>query len=173
MASNASSEKKDAARPTEAKPIVVERLTHQDVPEIVALYRRVWEPLKNELPAELVRAWQPSALEFTSGMEGVTYFAARRDGRLIGAIGCALSEGSCRLVHLAVEPEGRRQGVGAALTRAAIEWARHNQSASVWADALDRFGAAAGLFKSLGFAECGMFHRHYFKEDVRLFELIL
>ena len=180
MASNGTREKREEQRVlaaeaprAETKPIIVERLTHQDVPEIVQLYRRVWEPMKNDLPAELVKAWQPSALEFTSWMEGVTYFAARRDGRLIGAVGCALSEGSCRLVHLAVDPEFRRQGVGTALTKAAVEWARHNQSSSVWADSLLRFSAAAELFRRLGFTECGLWHRHYFNEDVRLFEMIL
>ncbi|HEV2429099.1 MAG TPA: GNAT family N-acetyltransferase [Thermoplasmata archaeon] len=156
-----------------AKPIVVERLTHLDIPEICGLYKRVWEPMRSVLPGELVKAWTPGPLEFTSSMEGVTYFAARRDGRLIGAIGCELGEGSCRLIQIAVDTDQRRQGVATALTTAAIEWARHNNSPSVWADALVKFETAAHLFKRLGFAECGTFHRHLFGEDVRIFELIL
>ena len=155
------------------KPIVVERLTHQDVNEITALYRRVWEAFHGELPPELVKAWQPTPLEFTSWMEGVTYFAARRDGKMIGAIGCEITDASCRLVHLAVDAESRRQGVATALTTAAVEWARHNNSQSVWADALARFTAAGQVFRRLGFTECGVLHKHYWAEDVRLFEKIL
>ena len=130
------------------KPIVIERLTHQDINDICALYKRVWDAFKGDLAPELVKAWQPTPLEFTSWMEGVTYFAARRDGRMIGAIGCEISDGTCRLIHLAVDPEARRQGVATALTHAAIEWARHSQSRSVWADALARFTEAAGVFKT-------------------------
>ena len=155
------------------KPLVVERLTHQDVNDICALYKRVWDQFKGNLSAELIKAWQPTPLEFTSWMEGVTYFAARRDGRMIGAIGCEMADGSCRLVHLAVDPDNRRQGVARALTQAAIEWGRHNASQSIWADALSRFTEAAAVFRSTGFKECGVLHRHYWNEDVRLFEILL
>ena len=156
-----------------AKPPVVERLTHQDVNDICALYKRVWEAYRSDLPGELLKGWAPTPLEFTSWMEGVTYFAARREGKLVGAIGCRVSDGSCRLLHLAVDREHRRQGIATALTTAAIEWARHANSQSVWVDALARFTEAAAVLKHLGFAEAGILHRHSFGEDVRLLELIL
>ncbi len=165
-----SSEKKVSAAP---KPVVVERLTHADIPEIVALYKRVWDAFRPDLPQDLVKAWEPNALEFSSWMEGVTYFAARRDGKMIGAIGCEISEGTCRIVHLVSDPEARRQGVATALITAAVDWARHSSVSSVWADALARFTQAALLFKKMGFTECGVLHRHYFNEDVRLFETLL
>lgn len=162
----------EKARPP-AKPIVIERLTHLDINDICALYKRVWDAFKGDLAPELVKAWQPTPLEFTSWMEGVTYFAARRDGKLIGAIGCEIADGACRLTNLSVDPEARRQGVARALTHAAIEWARHSQTRSVWADALARFTEAAGVLKSAGFVESGVLHRHFYNEDVRLFELLL
>jgi [ribosomal protein S18]-alanine N-acetyltransferase len=155
------------------KPPVVERLTHLDVNDICALYKRVWDAFRPELPAELVKAWEPSPLEFTSWMEGVTYFSARRDGKMIGAIGCAIRDGSLQIVHLAVDPEARRQGIGTALINASLEWGRHNKANAVWVDALARFQAVAALLKDLGFAECGVLHRHRWNEDVRLFEKTL
>jgi ribosomal protein S18 acetylase RimI-like enzyme len=176
---NSSERKEDRAGPHAAKggdpskEIAVVRLTHQDIPEICALYKRVWDHFKPDLPPELVKGWEPGPLEFTSWMEGVTYFAARRDGKMIGAIGCEISDGSCRLVHLAVDPEARRQGVASHLTRASLDWAKHSNARSVWADTLARFTSAAQMFKELGFAECGVLHRHYFNEDVRLFEMLL
>ncbi len=162
-----------SSRPAPAKPIVVERLTHQDIPEICALYKRVWEPFKAELPVELLRVWMPTPLEFTSSMEGITYFAARRDGKLIGAIGCSVVDGSCRILHLGVDAEHRRQGVATALANAAIEWARHSACNSVWSDPLAKLEPVRATFKRLGFTECGLFHRHSFTEDVRLFEMLL
>ena len=167
------SEERPAAKPSApVRPLSVDRLAHQDIPDICALYKRVWDGNK-DLPPELQKAWQPTPLEFTSWMEGVTYFAARRDGRMIGAIGCEIQDGSCRLVHLVVDPESRRQGVATALATAAVEWARHNGCHAVWIDTLDRFAAATALFKSLGFSECGVLHKHRWGEDVRLSEKLL
>lgn len=178
MAAQGSSDRGDARNASAAgkaakTPVSVERLSHQDIPEICALYKRVWESFRPELPSELVKAWSPTPLEFTSWMEGVTYFAARRDGRMVGAVGCELKEGACRVVHLVVDPDARRQAIGSALAEATVEWARHNSSHQIWVDALGRFVAAAEMFKKLGFAEAGVLHHHRWNEDVRLFEKLL
>jgi len=162
-------EKSDAA----PRPFAVERLTHHDINDICALYRRVWEEFRGKLPDDLIKAWEPTPLEFTSWMEGVTYFAARRDGKMIGAVGCELADGSCRIVHLGVDPDSRRQGVGTALTNAATEWARHNTCLSIWVDALTKFEAAVEVLRHLGFQDAGVLHKHYWSEDVRLLEKIL
>ena len=171
------SERREAsASPGEAKTggtLLVERLAHEGIPEICAMYKRVWESHRPELPPALVKAWVPTPLEFTSWMEGVTYFAARRDGRMIGAVGCEIADGSCRLLHLAVDPESRRQGVATALVAAALEWAKRNQCHSVWVEALARFSAAAELLRHEKFEESGVLHRHFLAEDVRLFERLL
>ncbi len=166
-------ERPPAPKATESGTIV-ERITHRDVPEICGLYRRVWEsPSHPGLSADLVKSWQPTPLEFTSWMEGVTYFAARREGRLLGVVGCEVTHGNCHLVSLAVDPEARRRGIATALIAASVEWARHANAAQVWADALSRFAAASALYKHLGFTECGLLHKHEWNEDVRLFERIL
>ena len=121
---------KPVERPAEKVPgpLVVERITHQDVPAVCALYKKVWESDPTGLPAPLIKTWQPTPLEFTSWMEGVTYFAGRRDGRLIGVVGGELRAGSCRLVRLAGDPECRRQGVATALLAAAVDWAKRSSA---------------------------------------------
>ncbi|MGI0054891.1 MAG: GNAT family N-acetyltransferase [Thermoplasmata archaeon] len=159
--------------PPEKPALSVERLTHLDVNEVCGLYKKVWDAQRADLSPEMVKAWEPTPLEFTSWMEGVTYFAARRNGRLVGVVGLETSHGSGRFVHLAVEPEGRRQGVATALIRTTIEWAKKNGCASVWADTLARFTSAAQLLKHLDFEESGVLHRHEWSEDVRFFERLL
>jgi len=154
-------------------PLVVERITHQDVPAICGLYKKVWDAERTGLPAELVKSWQPTPLEFTSWMEGVTYFAARRDGRLLGVVGCELRDGSGHLVNLVVDQEARRQGVASALLSAAVDWAKRSNAPELWVDTLSRFPAAAALFAHFGFIEVGVLHKNQWHEDVRLFERLL
>lgn len=161
--------------PAEKAPgaTLVERITHQDVPSICALYKKVWEPPPAGVPTDFVKTWQPSPLEFTSWMEGVTYFLARKDGRVVGVIGCELRHASCQMMDLAVDPDARRQGVATALVSAAIEWAKKSNSRSIWIDSLSLFGPATALFRHLGFAEAGILHKHEWGEDVNLFERVL
>jgi [ribosomal protein S18]-alanine N-acetyltransferase len=160
--------------PKPVGPLGVERITTHDVPAVCALYKKVWETEPTGgLPAELVKTWQPGPLEFTSRMEGVTYFAARRNGHVVGIVGCEIKDGSCHLVHLAVDPDARRQGVASALLATAVDWARRANVTEVWVDALARFPAAAELFQRLGFQECGVLHKHLWNQDVRLFERLL
>jgi GNAT superfamily N-acetyltransferase len=153
--------------------VAVDRVTHVDVPAICALYKKVWDPSPSGVPSELVKSWQPTPLEFTSWMGGVTYFAARKDGRLVGVIGTEVLHGSCHLVHFAVDPEHRRQGVGSALVTAAVDWAKKSSAVSVWADALAGLAPANAIFPKLGFAQVGVLHRHEFGGDVRLFERVV
>ena len=153
--------------------VVVERVTHQDVPAICALYRKVWDPAPSGVPPELVKAWQPTPLEFTSWMGGVTYFAARKDGRLVGVVGCELRHGSCRMVHLVADPEFRRQGVATALVGAAVEWAKKGNVASIWVDSLYGLEPATGLFRRLGFTLVGVLHQHEWGEDVNFWERLV
>jgi GNAT superfamily N-acetyltransferase len=159
-----------AAKTGGAGTVPVERVTHQDVPAICALYKKVVEAQPPGLPVELLKGWQPTPLEFTSWMEGVTYFATRRDGRLIGSVGCQIQHGACHLVHLVVDPEFRRQGVATALVGVALDWAKRSGATVVWVDPLARLTPAVAVLKHLGFSDAGLLHRHMWAEDVRLFE---
>ena len=164
-----------AGKPAEkvVVPVTIERVTHQEVPAICALYKKVVEAHPADLPVELLKGWLPTALEFTSWMEGVTYFVARREGRLIGSVGCEIRHGACHLVNLVVDPECRRQGVATALIGTAVDWARKSNAAVVWLDPLAKLTPAVSLLKHLGFSEVGSLHKHMWAEDVRLFERIL
>jgi len=166
-------ERADPATAIPKPEVIVERITHQDVPAVCALFKKVWENETTGLPAELVKSWQPSPLEFTSWMEGVTYFAARKDNHLVGVVGCEIDHGSCQLVDLVVDPEHRRHGVGASLIASALDWAKRSDAPEVWAEVLSRFTAAGALLAHQEFKECGVLRKHLWHEDVRLFERLL
>jgi len=152
--------------------VVIDRVSHEDIPEICALYKRVWDSPPAGVPAEFLKAAAPTPLEFTSRMEGVTYFVAREEKRLLGIVGCAFADGSCRLVDLAVDTGARRKGIATALVLTAVDWARKNHAAAVWTDTLDRFVEAKGLLHHLGFTPAGVLHRHRWNEDVQFFETL-
>jgi len=173
QASVRGSERSDSSTEKPPVALIVERITHQDVPAICGLYKKVWDPAPQGIATEHAKAWQPTPLEFTSWMEGVTYFAARKNGHVVGVVGCELRHASCRIVHLAVDPETRRQGVATALIGAASEWAKKGNASSIWVDTLAPFVSATALFTHLGFARAGVLHRHEWNDDVNLFERIL
>lgn len=153
-------------------PLTVSQATHNDIADICTLYKKVWDEFRGKAPQELERTWQPSPLEFTSLMEGVTFFAARKDKKLVGILGCSMIDGSARVVHVAVDREFRRQGIGAALLNSGIDWAKRSSSSSIWVESLTRFQDGIKLLRKLGFKETGMFHKHLWKEDVMLMEIV-
>ena len=165
-------ERAQAAPEKPQSVLQVDRVTHQDVPAICALYKKVWDPAPSGIPVELVKTWTPTPLEFTSWMEGVTYFAARREGRLVGVVGLEFHHASGRLVHLAVDPEVRRQHVASSLVTAATEWAKRGNATSIWADSLQNMEPVTALFHHLHFAHAGTLHRHEWGQDVNFFELV-
>ncbi len=167
-------EKSNVAAPAVAPPptLTVVQATHNDIPDICALYKKIWDEYKGKLPMQLERTWQPSPLEFTSLMEGVTFFTARRDKKLVGVLGCSEEEGAVRLVHLAVDPEIRHQGIATALLTSSFEWARRSGATSTWVEAMAQFHSAIALFRKAGFKEIGIMHKHLWKEDITLMELV-
>jgi GNAT superfamily N-acetyltransferase len=162
-----------ALPPPSGSGVVIGRLTHQDIPAICALFKKVWDAHRQEIPPELLKTLVPTPLEFSSGMETVTYFAARKDNRFVGVVGVEVENASGHIVTLLVDPEQRRQGIARQLAQAALEWARHANVNSVWVDPLAKFTAAQGLFRALGFTETGLLHRRMWNEDVRFFERVL
>jgi len=166
-------ERTESSTPKPASPLSVEQAAYQDIPAICALYKKVWEMAPPGVPTELVKSWQPTALEFTSWMGGVTYFAARKDGRLVGVVGCELQHRTCKMVHLAVDPDARRQGVATALVTTVAEWAKKENATSIWVDSLHGLAPATALFQHLGFALAGVLHQHEWGEDVNMFERLL
>jgi ribosomal-protein-alanine N-acetyltransferase len=152
--------------------LTVTQATHVDIPDICGLYKKVWDEVRGKVPQELEQTWQPNPLEFTSMMEGMTYFAARKDRKLVGVVCCSMVEGAMYISHIAVDPEFRRQGVGQALVGQCLEWAKRSNAASGWIESISRFHPAISLFKKLGFKESGVIHKHLWKEDVTLLEIV-
>jgi putative acetyltransferase len=78
-------------------------------------------------------------------------------------VGCIavrrISDTDCEMKRLFLREDGRGQGLGEGLARAAIEWARESGYARMLLDTLPKMGAAHRLYERLGFRETGAY-RH-------------
>lgn len=85
---------------------------------------------------------------------------AREDASVeLGLVACMPYEGkaagSAGIFSMWVAPEARRAGVGLALMRAAIDWARSEGFERIYLDVGDANPAAIALYESLGFVATG------------------
>ncbi|MBA3046453.1 MAG: GNAT family N-acetyltransferase [Candidatus Thermoplasmatota archaeon] len=150
-----------------------ERGKTSDAAEISELYRTVWTPYRDRFPKELMDNRMPSADDVLVSMNDKTYFVIRDTGKIIGITRATVEHGACLLDRMVVHPEYRGKGVGKTLTRAVIDYARQNKAAKVWLDTSPKLVEATALYENMGFVECGFFRKHYWGEDIKIYELIL
>jgi GNAT superfamily N-acetyltransferase len=148
----------------------IEMAGESDAVEIAALYKRVWDEYGGELPDELVKARQPSAEQMKEWIRHDTYFVAKEGALIVGVMGCSLKHGACLLVHMVVDGNYRKRGIGSALTEKAIDYAKENGAAKVWLDTSPRLRKAIALYEKHGFVRCGHLRKHYWGEDIYLYE---
>lgn len=151
----------------------IELAIEADAAEIAALYKKVWNEYKDKFPYELVRARQPSVKQMKEWMREDAYFVAKIGSQIVGAMGCSLKQGTCLLMHMVVDRRYRKRGIGSALTEKAINYAQKNEATKVWLDTTPRLNEAMALYEKHGFVRCGHLRRHYWGEDIYLYELVL
>ena len=71
--------------------------------------------------------------------------------------------------HVTVAPEWRRRGIGGALVRAALNWAREHSLATAMIETSTKNHPATALFQKHGFTFCGFNERYYANRDIVIF----
>ena len=87
-----------------------------------------------------------------------TYLLGRHKNRPAGAAFVAADQEIAMMHALEVCPAMRRQGVGAALTRRAGEWAKGQGASSLALLVTRQNSAARALYEALGFVEAAQYH---------------
>lgn len=97
------------------------------------------------------------------------------DGRLAGYVILRMVAGEGEILRVAVEPSGRRQGIGRMLVAAARSAAEQENGEKLFLEVRAGNQAAIGLYRSSGFSEYGI-RKNYYRfptEDAVLMECIL
>lgn len=145
----------------------------KDAASIAALYKQVLDDYRDVLPEELITSRQPSPTKVKDRLHRYTHYVAKIGNRIIGVVGCSLVHGTCMLKHMVVDQRYQRRGVGTALTRQVIAFARKHNATKVWLDTVPILSGAISLYQKMGFRKSGTLRQHFWGADVELYELIL
>lgn len=102
--------------------------------------------------------WEHAANERT------IYLLAVEDGKVVGYAGTWILDDEAQITNVAVAPERRGQGVGAALMAELIKEAKARGATRMTLEVRPSNTAALALYEKFGFRDCG--HRpHYYLDN--------
>ena len=138
-----------------------------DIHETVAAEGRY---IGAEAPIDRERIRSRWKAELTDGTDGVV-FVAEVEGKIVGS--ASVRGTSVAELGMSVAPGWRGKGIGSALLKACIEWARqvgaHKVSLQVW----PHNEAALGLYRKFGFEQEGRLRRHWRRRNGELWDSIV
>jgi ribosomal-protein-alanine acetyltransferase len=108
--------------------------------------------------------WGESAYRDIS-TNGITGWAATRGSVILGFIAARSVADEMEILNLGVDPEARRQGIGARLVAQAVEAGREARVRRVYLEVRESNSGAQAFYTSLGFAERGR-RKNYYSQPV-------
>lgn len=114
--------------------------------------------------------WSADALSALINSPGALCLAEVDQGALRGFVLARAAAGEGEILTIAVDPTARRQGVGAALVRAALDQLRVER---MFLEVAEDNVAARALYAGLGFAEVGRRKAYYARPSGAVDALVL
>ena len=132
--------------------MLIRELNAADIPELVLL----------EKTAQLA-PWSLAAFErcFALHYQG---WAADEGGAMQGFIMLSLKVGECHILNLSVYPHAQHQGIGSALLRYALRWAKQAAAGMVYLEVRRSNFAALALYRKMNFRIIGE-RKDYYPSD--------
>lgn len=104
--------------------------------------------------------WSEASLELLLG-EGAVGWACEEDGTVVAYVGMMLALDEGQVTNVAVHPEHRRRGYGAAVVEALIRDARERGLVQIALEVRVSNAAAISLYERFGFTRAGIRRRFY------------
>lgn len=135
---------------------MIDRVRTSDLARIAALERECFSD-----------PWSASAFRDLEGNSRVQFLCAREgaDGPVLGYVVAWFAADEGEIANLAVAPDARGRGIGAALLDAALTQAEQMRVSAVYLEVRDSNQTARRLYESRGFAEVGR-RRDYYRRPV-------
>ena len=125
-----------------------------------------------ELPLDVERDRRMIEGSITSEIQQ-SFVAVDDDGALIGNLGIELHGYGVAELGMMVSSEWRGRGVGSALLRAAVDWARSVGAHKVALQHWPTNERAAALYEKFGFVEEGRLRRHYRRRSGEVWDAVV
>jgi RimJ/RimL family protein N-acetyltransferase len=157
-----------------ATQVVVRPARERDLGRIVDLFAEVaaegrWIAAEPPVDRDRRRRRLGEALED----EHAAVLVAEVGGRVVGELGIELARYGVADLGMLVASGWRGRGIGSALLRSGIEWARqagaHKIALQVW----PHNAAAIALYEKFGFQREGLLRRHYRRRNGELWDAII
>jgi GNAT superfamily N-acetyltransferase len=153
--------------------MLIRKAVGDDAFELSKLYKKVWDEQKGCFPDGLLQARQPDEHGMKAWLSKETYFVAITNKTIVGVVGCFMEHGTCKAIHMVVDKTWRGKGIGSTLLNTVEEFAREHQAHKLWFDTSTRLVDAIHFYKHKGFRVAGELQRHFWGEDIVLFEKLL
>jgi RimJ/RimL family protein N-acetyltransferase len=100
------------------------------------------------------------------------FFLAEADGQIVGSLNLAVSRFGFGEIGMGVARPWRGCGIGSALMKTAIQWAREQGLHKLSLDVFPHNTAAIALYRKFGFIEEGRREKHYRRASGELWDSI-
>jgi ribosomal-protein-alanine N-acetyltransferase len=133
---------------------VLRRAVQKDLPQMRAL----------ALGIAAAPHWSESVWNSILQQDSVRFCAvAECSGEVLGFVVSAMVDGVAELESVVVETMSRRRGIGMALCRSAMDWARAKGASSIELEVRESSHGARAMYASLQFSQQGR-RRSYYRE---------
>lgn len=99
--------------------------------------------------------WSENSLRESLGNPNYRMFVAKDEGRVVGYISTYIVADELNIANLAVDRSLRRQGIGWALLKTAVQTARSNRMTTMYLEVRASNEAAIALYRKAGFESGG------------------
>ena len=132
-------------------------MTVDDISQVAEIERQIFS-----IP------WSEKAFKDSMESDNTIYIVAKEDNNVAGYAGMYLSFEEGNITNVAVNPSGRRKGIGEKIVRDILNRAYEKGVRDVFLEVRETNSAAIALYEKIGFKEEGIRKNFYEKPGIKV-----